>query len=336
MGGLSGHMMHPWENRQLRFSDLAKLAMKEKYTEKIDGFGFQFLLNRSTGKLHLIRNKRHIEMGGLGFTGIIAEYGNRPACSAYLAAYTILNTSRFITDLMWLDGEVKVVGDVIFGGDSTLNIVKYDRTFLAIHSVTCNGEEVHMNLPDLCIDQHEVKVLPNGIHTLVRPLLSNDQKLDEFYWYEFLGAAKRMAVSEGKDYFSKSTCDFLETLYSQMMNKKIVKTVLYEEARIKDLGEGMKELVDWYIDHTKELYLETTKKVRGLCTEIGEALKAYSYGILGRGYAYTDEMTEAGLFDDNADQVFEGLVTEYNGELYKWTGTFGEYNRNYWNKIKKN
>ena len=64
MGGLSGHMKHPWEDVALTPSDLKKMVRNGLYTEKIDGFGVQFRFNETTKKFHLIRNKAHIDRGG--------------------------------------------------------------------------------------------------------------------------------------------------------------------------------------------------------------------------------------------------------------------------------
>ena len=157
-------MKHPWEDVALTPSDLKKMVRNGLYTEKIDGFGVQFRFNETTKKFHLIRNKAHIDRGGLDGTAIMSEYAGRDAGIAFWIAYNLINQPYLLYTVEELlkktgGGELRVIGDIVY--KDITNIIKYDAPFFAVHAITFDDTPLKVESfpwPKEFVVGHQVRV----------------------------------------------------------------------------------------------------------------------------------------------------------------------------------
>ena len=117
-----------------------------------------------------------------------------------------------------------------------------------------------------------------------------------------------------------------------MFRRMIGESVSLKE--IKDLSKNS-EVIGALDKKLGSLFIECTTPVREIVTRIGKYLKEHAHSTLGKGYGYMQEMSTLPHYSvPTLDNIFEGLVFEYEGKTFKWTGSFGMYNKLYWDKIK--
>ena len=346
MGGLSGHMKHPWEDVTLTPADLKKMVLNGLYTEKIDGFVVQFRLNQDTKKFHLIRNKAHIDRGGLDGTGIMSEYAGKDAGIAFWMAYNLINQPYLLYTVEELlkktgggDGtaagaELRVIGDIVY--KDITNIIKYDAPFFAVHAITLDDIPLKVESfpwPKEFVVGHQVRVCGVDMN-VVEGMISrigygDDKTFEEIYREEF----DRHWDSNILLY------DELPIVKELMFRRMVGKDTYHGENKvtlkdIKDLSKNP-EVIGALDKKLGSLFIECTTPVREIVTRIGSYLKEHAHSTLGKGYGMMEEMASIPNYSVPAlDNIFEGLVFEYEGKTFKWTGSFGMYNKLYWDKIK--
>ena len=333
MGGLSGHMKHPWEDVTLTPADLKKMVRNGLYTEKIDGFGVQFRFNETTKKFHLIRNKAHIDRGGLDGTAIMSEYAGRDAGIAFWIAYNLINQPYLLLTVQELlkktgGGELRVIGDIVY--KDITNIIKYDAPFFAVHAITFDDTPLKVESlpwPKEFVVGHQVRVCGvdmNDVEKMVSFINKDENKtFGEIYREEF-----------------DRHWDSNILLYDEL---PIVKELMFrrmignKDATLKDIKDLSKnpEVIGALDKKLGSLFIECTTPVREIVTRIGSYLKEHTHSALGKGYGMMEEMVSVPNYSiPTLDNIFEGLVFEYEGKTFKWTGSFGMYNKLYWDKIK--
>ena len=339
-------MKHPWEDVTLTPSDLKKMVRNGLYTEKIDGFGVQFRFNDTTKKFHLIRNKAHIDRGGLDGTAIMSEYAGKDAGIAFWIAYNLINQPYLLYTVDELlkktgGGELRVIGDIVY--KDITNIIKYDAPFFAVHAITLDDIPLKVESfpwPKGFVVGHQVRVC--GV----------DMNVVE----GMIESAK--AHSSFGDRISPTKLDYnktFEEIYREEFDRHwdsnillydelpIVKELMFrrmigdKNASLKDIKDLSKnpEVIGALDKKLGSLFIECTTPVREIVTRIGSYLKEHAHSTLGKGYGMMEEMTRIPNYSvPTLDNIFEGLVFEYEGKTFKWTGSFGMYNKLYWDKIK--
>lgn len=329
-------MKHPWEDVTLTPSDLKKMVRNGLYTEKIDGFGVQFRFNETTKKFHLIRNKAHIDRGGLDGTQIMSEYAGRDAGIAFWIAYNLINQPYLLYTVEELlqktgGGELRVIGDIVY--KDITNIIKYDAPFFAVHGVTFDDVPLKVESfpwPKEFVVGHQVRVcgvdmnVVEGMIDRISPTkLDYNKTFEEIYREEF-----------------DRHWDSNILLYDEL---PIVKELMFrrmigdKNASLKDIKDLSKspEVIGALDKKLGSLFIECTTPVREIVTRIGSYLKEHAHSTLGKGYCYMQDMSSLPNYSvPTLDNIFEGLVFEYEGKTFKWTGSFGMYNKLYWDKIK--
>ena len=339
MGGLSGHMKHPWEDVTLTPADLKKMVRNGLYTEKIDGFGVQFRFNQDTKKFHLIRNKAHIDRGGLDGTAIMSEYAGKDAGIAFWIAYNLINQPYLLLTIQELlqktgGGELRVIGDIVY--KDITNIIKYDAPFFAVHAITLDDIPLKVESlpwPKEFVVGHQVRVCGvdmNDVEKMVSFINKDENKtFGEIYREEF----NRHWDSNILLY------DELPIVKELMFRRMIGEDTYHGENKvtlkdIKDLSKSP-EVIGALDKKLGSLFIECTTPVREIVTRIGSYLKEHTHSTLGKGYGMMEEMASIPNYSaPTLDNIFEGLVFEYEGKTFKWTGSFGMYNKLYWDKIK--
>lgn len=332
-------MKHPWEDVTLTPADLKKMVRNGLYTEKIDGFGVQFRFNDTTKKFHLIRNKAHIDRGGLDGTAIMSEYAGKDAGIAFWIAYNLINQPYLLLTVQELlqktgGGEIRVIGDIVY--KDITNIIKYDAPFFAVHAITFDDTPLKVESfpwPKEFVVGHQVRVCGvdmNDVEKMISFIDRDENKtFEEIYREEF----DRHWDSNILLY------DELPIVKELMFSRMVGKETYHGENKvtlkdIKDLSKNP-EVIGALDKKLGSLFIECTTPVREIVTRIGSYLKEHAHSTLGKGYGMMDKMTSIPNYSvPTLDNIFEGLVFEYEGKTFKWTGSFGMYNKLYWDKIK--
>lgn len=83
MGGLSGHMLHPYEDFDLRISDIKDLILKTftgqlNLIEKVDGYNIQILIAKKGKSLDIryLRSKKDLKEGGISYSQLPERFGH--------------------------------------------------------------------------------------------------------------------------------------------------------------------------------------------------------------------------------------------------------------------
>ena len=329
-------MKHPWEDVTLTPADLKKMVRNGLYTEKIDGFGVQFRFNETTKKFHLIRNKAHIDRGGLDGTAIMSEYAGRDAGIAFWIAYNLINQPYLLYTVEELlkktgGGELRVIGDIVY--KDITNIIKYDAPFFAVHAITFDDTPLKVESfpwPKEFVVGHQVRVcgvdmnVIEGMVDRISPTkLDYNKTFEEIYREEF-----------DRHWDSNILLYDELPIVKELMFRRMIGDKNASLKEIKDLSKSP-EVIGALDKKLGSLFIECTTPVREIVTRIGSYLKEHAHSTLGKGYGYMQEMsTLPHYFVPTLDNIFEGLVFEYEGKTFKWTGSFGMYNKLYWDKIK--
>ena len=329
-------MKHPWEDVTLTPADLKKMVRNGLYTEKIDGFGVQFRFNETTKKFHLIRNKAHIDRGGLDGTAIMSEYAGRDAGIAFWMAYNLINQPYLlltVQELLQKTGgrELRVIGDIVY--KDITNIIKYDAPFFAVHAITFDDTPLKVESfpwPKEFVVGHQVRVcgvdmnVVEGMIDRISPTkLDYNKTFEEIYREEF-----------DRHWDSNILLYDELPIVKELMFRRMIGDKNASLKEIKDLSKSP-EVIGALDKKLGSLFIECTTPVREIVTRIGSYLKEHAHSTLGKGYGMMDKMTSIPNYSvPTLDNIFEGLVFEYEGKTFKWTGSFGMYNKLYWDKIK--
>ena len=139
MGGVSGHMSHPWEIPELSFGDLKSMLVEiasgsiQAY-EKVDGINMHFTVD-ANGHARFARNGTDIKNGGISFQQLESLYQNHPA------KITIVEGCRFIAESLqnvwWPLGFSRknwVNCDIVLAERPQL--IKYDDNVVILHNAS--------------------------------------------------------------------------------------------------------------------------------------------------------------------------------------------------------
>tara|TARA_R110000744_G_scaffold373519_2_gene485726 strand:- start:3250 stop:5346 length:2097 start_codon:yes stop_codon:yes gene_type:complete len=142
MGGVAGHLMHLYDNRELSFNELAKiLASASKGdligTEKTDGFNIY--LGFKDGEARAARNKGDMRRGGMNAAALAARKykGGESIRKVYMDSFRAFEKAMMSLSeeeragLFGPDGEIFYNSEVL--GPGAPNVVKYDPSMITIH-----------------------------------------------------------------------------------------------------------------------------------------------------------------------------------------------------------
>ena len=348
-------MKHPWEDVTLTPADLKKMVRNGLYTEKIDGFGVQFRFNQDTKKFHLIRNKAHIDRGGLNGTEIMSEYAGKDAGIAFWIAYNLINQPYLlytVEELLKKTGgaELRVIGDIVY--KDITNIIKYDTPFFAVHAITLDdgtatGVDIPLKVesfpwPKEFVVGHQVRVCGvdmNVIDKMIAHISTINTNLDYNKTFPAGSGPEHRTFEEiyREEFDRHWDSNILLQDEPHLVKSLMFRRMVGESTNLKDIKDLSKnpEVIGALDKKLGSLFIECTRPVREIVTRIGEYLKEHTHSTLGKGYGYMQDMSSLPNYSvPTLDNIFEGLVFEYEGKTFKWTGSFGMYNKLYWDKIK--
>lgn len=149
MGGIHGHLQHPYENRSLTFYDLKGMLSQLgsgsiEAHEKTDGINlyvswdFEPTEQNKKGSLKVARNKSHIKSNGLDREGLEAKFAGRGMIKdAFVNAYDVLSmafssmTQQTLVAIFGATGGIWYSLDIIY--PEARNLIQYDGKHLIFH-----------------------------------------------------------------------------------------------------------------------------------------------------------------------------------------------------------
>ena len=164
MGGLSGHMLHPYEDFNLRISDIKDMVLKSltgqmNFIEKVDGYNIQILINK-IGDIRYLRSNKDLKEGGIRYDQLeerfqhntnflkIIKYSTPHIKSWVLKNYVYLKTRGFIGT------EVPIAVELLYGNENNhfmTNTIPYLYTGSPVKVIFHGFEELEKR-DDLKID----------------------------------------------------------------------------------------------------------------------------------------------------------------------------------------
>ena len=353
MGGLAGHMMHPHDNLKLTIGQFGEIFYKTirgelAMSEKLDGFNIH-ILNKE-GEIRFARNNKDIMEGGFGKADIENRFSNDRVREVFRKGFELAEADdRFKMLPDWDLFHYTMNVEIITG---RTNIVPYDPDMLVPHNLyrwgIWNGN-AHINsideLPGALKNHIPFTMLDfnpdfnngywNGRLYAVFGAHDGEETLEKYYRHKFTQVV--MAVMEG---------EFSYELVQAMFNRffGVGEKINLRELR-KEFGS---ENVQKFLDIEKQLVFLTKDDLDQLVLEMGTYILNHFRGLnwaSGAPYQAMQILHEDVLktLNNSTDgspifihrwmackgQIFatEGLVVEFNGDRYKWTGPFAPINQ---------
>lgn len=147
MGGLTGHMIHPYECKEMTIGQVKDMVRgifegKVEMTEKVDGLNIQVTVNRQ-GEVVFIRNKSDLNSvkGGMSIDDMITKWYDCPeVCNTYVEAAKILSGvlkgKRFSFNPRC---DLKLTLNCECVREGVTNVMYYDRPMVIIHNIWVYG-----------------------------------------------------------------------------------------------------------------------------------------------------------------------------------------------------
>lgn len=352
MGGLAGHMMHPHDNLKLTVKDFISIFGKTienelPASEKLDGFNIHIL--KVNGEIRFARNAGDLANGGFGKNEIENRFTNERVRDTFRKGFEMAeNDQRFRMLPEWDLFHYTMNTEIITG---CTNIMPYAEELLVPHNlfrwqlsdgkyVTVAVDEIpgalKTNLPFTWIsaesDYNEVYW-----HDRIWKVFEDstvDTTLEEYYGHKFTQVV--MAVMEGEYSY-----ELVQAMFKRFF--KLDKTNLRELRK-----EHGSENVQKFLDLEKQLVFLTKDDLDQLVLEMGTYILGHFRGLnWASGLPYQAmqilhsdvlKTVQAPEVDSKIfvhrwmackGQIFptEGLVVEFKGDRYKWTGPFAPINQ---------
>lgn len=200
MGGVVGHLMHLYDNRDLTFDEIAGILTSaasgklKKASEKLDGLNLVFSWNVSTDSLKVARSAGDIKRGGMDADSLAAKFAGRGNLSdAFSSAFKVLNGA---IGSLPEKTKIDVFGDssnrwysmeVIYAANP--NVINYDKNVIVFHGwpvfqVDDEGN-YEMSTDDFGVDMLEqhIERMQNAVQVrgwkVMGPALVRMQKLSD-------------------------------------------------------------------------------------------------------------------------------------------------------------
>lgn len=353
MGGLAGHMMHPHDNLKMTVAEFADLFYKTvggalPMSEKLDGFNIH-ILNKG-GELRFARNAGDLANGGFGKDEIEGRFTNDRVREIFRLGFEMAeHDDRFKMipdwDLFHYTMNVEIIG---FG---RTNIMPYGQSMLVPHNlfrwqaegskyITVSIDELpgalKTNLPFTMLDTKCDFNLHYWEARLEKVFdeFTNENTLEDYYEHQFVQVV--MAIMEGEYSY-----ELVQAMFRRFF--KLDKTNLRELR--KEYGS---ENVQKFLDLEKQLVFLTKDDLDQLVLEMGTYILSHFRGLnWSTGTQYSAMSTLHGDImaqlksDPDGTKIFvhrwtackgyvfatEGIVVEYKGDRYKWTGPFAPINQ---------
>jgi hypothetical protein len=172
MGGVAGHLMHLYDNRDLSYNDIAGILSKASQgelegTEKLDGFNIY--LGFKDGEARAARNKGDMRRGGMNAAAIAnrSYRGGEKIRQVYIDSFRAFEkAARSLSDeervkLFGPNGEVFYNTEIL--GPAAPNVVRYDPSLITIHPVGAKRYNPETNALEVVDVSQSAKVLDDAV-----------------------------------------------------------------------------------------------------------------------------------------------------------------------------
>jgi len=295
MSGLAGHMLNPYEDLSLTYGELNNLITdsisgKLKFIEKTDGFNVHILNNGGTIKI--ARSKKDLEVGGIGLDELKTRFKAEHARVNFELAIKLAAGLENILDEY--DGHITYNCEVLNG---KLNLIDYGTQRLIIHGRydwNDNTEE-RVDIEGFTLKPVQFEPLEIGVSLPVF-----EGTLGDYYFEHFK---------------MRTTCDDRKVFDRLMAGKKLLKNQ-QEWAFIEQ---------DW----TATKY-SIVSSIEIPLIALGDMILQNVKGLNGPVEEDFSWIQDDGLHFHRIylpQTRIEGVVFDYNGKEYKWTGSFAPLNK---------
>lgn len=361
MGGLAGHMMHPHDDLGLTFKGFLNLFEQTvagwlPMSEKLDGFNVH-VLNKG-GEIRFARNNTDIAMGGFGKADIENRFTNDRVRDVFRKGFELAeNDERFkmIPDWDLFRNTMNV--EIIV---RRTNIMPYENVNVIPHNLYRWGPwkpEGSMSIKwrILAIDE-----LPGALKTNIPLSLQFPERdLNPGYW---AGRIQKLILDNGL-WFDNTIEDFYREKFKQVVMAIMEGEFTHELVndmfnRFFGAGQNVNlrelrkthgsENVQKFLDLEKQLVFLTKDDLDQLVLEMGTYILEHAKGLNHKLDAEYDAMSTLykevmGYVRQGTPDIkvfvhrwkacnykvfgMEGIVVNYGGSLYKWTGPFAPINQ---------
>ena len=183
MGGVAGHLMHLYDNRDLSYNDIADILSKASQgelegTEKLDGFNIY--LGFRDGEARAARNKGDMRRGGMNAAAVAnRNYKGGPKIrQVYVDSFRAFEkAAQSLSDeerdkLFGPNGEIFYNTEIL--GPAAPNVVRYDPSLITIHPVGAKRYNPETNQLEVVDVSKSAVVLDNVVDRLAGVLAGED------------------------------------------------------------------------------------------------------------------------------------------------------------------
>lgn len=352
MGGLSGHMMHPFDNTMLGKNDLKNMIANSlngsiPMTEKIDGFNIHAY--KVNGKVRFARNLKDLQKGGMSIDDIIEKWKDKPyTLNIYLRAAILI--TKWLNQIDWDNDEyfnrisLPTLNCECVVGET--NIMPYPDVRVYIHNMWVWYEDtdpvifpisdhlknfktdgVYFDQKIQIRDFHNTETIIEGYCLNVDNIFGEAETIEELYQMNFIHWL------QGHCEWVLDSKEGTKVLYNRFFhnnkttNLKIIKSYYpeYEELIDKLCKEEYKYCLDYCKGELKDFIYNVGNTILEHAT--GYVNEDNKYMVCQNLYDRLKE-TDATLWNyDYKINPLEGVVFEFDGQTYKWTGSFAIINK---------
>lgn len=333
MGGLTGHMIHPYECKDMTIGSVKDMVKgifngEVAMTEKVDGLNIQVTVNRK-GEVVFIRNKSDLNSpnGGMTIDDMITKWYDCPeVCNTYVEAAKILTDvlkGRRFSFNPRCDLKLTLNCECVRKG--VTNVMYYDRPMVVLHNIWVytrgeNGWEKSFETTK-GLD----KFLGDGVEGPVNLLIckcpygdllermdvvlgnDNDMTLDHWMWSNYIGFLNK------------------NDMYKWILSDPCGCLGLYLRWFHNDKTMTLRELKEIYRDHISALSGLESVKGRPIVTEVRKDLDdlfiEIGQRVLGNVSGYINRGNDAEIVDslmEDLEEAVDNIMESDNEEnIYK-------------------
>jgi hypothetical protein len=357
MGGLSGHMMHPHDNLKLTIGQFKTLAFKSlagqlPMAEKVDGFNIHILNNN--GELRFARSGEDLKFGGFGRADIENRFANGRVKEVFLAGWDMVVKAGFWKDVPEFNvNHTTLNAEIVLRG--VTNIMYYEQSEVIPHNiytwentgkwqVVC-VEKVSASQDTFSYDGMPDNVIPRtfgynlACERFAKLGMTDENTLEDYYKAEY-------ALYMNKEWkrFIDADPKTMGLLFNRFFG-------VSEKINLREIRKAAKLGIQDILDNEKNIVWNTKKLLDIAVLSIGSQILDGAQGLNAttntsyQAAGLIEKDINAAMFDPevlmtekekfsmrwkytgNKIYGMEGVVVEFEGNLYKWTGPFAPINQ---------
>ncbi len=338
-GGAYGHLNHPFDDKNLTFSDFKTLIINTLQgnldsegvvTEKTDGQNI--MISWKNNKLIAARNKGHIKNHGanaLDLSGIKNMFAGRgdlevafvEAISDLQKAIKRLNKKQ--RDKIFAEGKKFMSLEVIY--PKTANVIPYDRSLLQFHGTIeydSAGSPIGEDRGSARVLAGMIKQINQNIqktYSITKPFITNLPKVTDFAKKQsyFLGKLNKLQ-SEYQMSDNDTLADYHQAYWMEYINNGARNTDYKNPS-----NDVLMKLTKRWAFFDKSYKIPQIKK--DLKTAISKVRKSKDPKVLNTLKTQLDRLNAIGGLKSVVPT--EGITFMFKGKLYKYTGAFAPANQ---------